>query len=228
MKFAEIRLRAARTDALAEFYAGRLGLRLIEHASQQLCLQAGRSTLTFVQGDVTAPYHFAFNISPDRFAEAKAWLGARCPLVRGEDGADAFHFADWQADALYCYDPAGNLVELIARHALPDRHTGPFDASALLNVSEIGVVTDDVRATALHACEALGAPIYRSQLNDAFVPVGDEEGLLIIVARGRRWFPDRVIAGQPAAIDIRLDGGALALATPIRLTPDVKITAASA
>jgi catechol 2,3-dioxygenase-like lactoylglutathione lyase family enzyme len=226
MKFAEIRLRAARTDALAEFYAGRLGVRLIEHTSQHVRLRVGRSVLTFVQGDADAQHHFAFNIPPDRFAEAKVWLSARCPLVRGEDGGDTFHFADWRADAVYFYDPAGNLVELIARHALPDRHDGPFDASALLGVSEIGVVTDDVRTTASRACQALGAPIYRSQLNDAFVPVGDEEGLLIIVARGRPWFPDRVQVAQPFAVDIALGGAPLA--ESIQLTSDVTITATAA
>jgi catechol 2,3-dioxygenase-like lactoylglutathione lyase family enzyme len=225
MKFAEIRLRATRTDVLAEFYAGRLGVRLIEHTSQHVCLRVGRSMLTFVQDDVQSQHHFAFNIPPDRFAEAKTWLSAHCPLVMGEDGEDAFHFADWQADAVYFYDPAGNLVELIARHTLPDRHDGPFDASALLGVSEIGVVTDDVRATASRACQTLGAPIYRSQLNEAFVPVGDEEGLLIIVARGRPWFPDRMIAGQPSCVDIVLDGAVTA--TPALLTPDVTITAAA-
>jgi catechol 2,3-dioxygenase-like lactoylglutathione lyase family enzyme len=226
MKLAEIRLRAARTDALAEFYAGRLGLRLIEQTSDCVRFNVGSSVLTFVKAAEPAQCHFAFNIPASQFEEAKVWLSACCPLVRGEDGEDTFHFADWQADAVYFFDPAGNLVELIARHTLPDRHVGPFDASALLGVSEIGVVSDDVRTTASRACEALGASIYRSQPNDAFVPVGDEEGLLIIVARGRPWFPDRVQVAQPFAVDIALGGAPLA--ESIQLTSDVTITAAAA
>jgi catechol 2,3-dioxygenase-like lactoylglutathione lyase family enzyme len=226
MKFAEVRLLASNIDALVEFYVHRLGLRLSERTSQYLRICAGQSSLLFVQDIAPAQYHFAFNVPFDQFAEAKLWFGARCPLVRDESGEAAFHFANWNADAVYFYDPSGNLVELIARQGLDVHcpHIGSFDGRALLSLSEIGVVTDDVRATAMLACNALSASPYRSELNDAFVPVGDEEGLLIVVARGRPWFPDRSLAAQPSPTKITL--ASVAFEVQIGLTPDVTVASA--
>jgi hypothetical protein len=152
------------------------------------------------------PQHFAFNIPEHRLEDAKAWLQARCELIPDEAGNDVIYSEDWNSHALYFYDPDGNIGELIARHTQPATHAGAFDSSALLCVSEVGIVTDDPSATASLACKRVNAQVYRSKLNDTFVPVGDEDGLFIIVKTGRLWYPNRVLPAQPAPITVAIAG----------------------
>jgi catechol-2,3-dioxygenase len=142
-------------------------------------------------------YHFAFNIPPQQFAEAKAWIAQRVPPLTDHTGADEFYFEAWNAHALYFSDPAGNIVELIARHTLASQSHQPFTEQSLLSVSEIGLVTDNVRDTVHLLRTRLGISSYQGTGNDEFTAVGDEAGLFIVVKRGRIWFPD---TNKPAAV----------------------------
>ena len=220
MKFAEVRLPANDIDALADFYAGRLNLPMLQRSAGEVHFQVGRSRLVFVKQPTHLPsppalsprervfsaQHFAFNIPEHRLEDAKAWLQARCDLIPDTAGNDVIYSADWNSHALYFYDPDGNIGELIARHTQPTAHAGAFDASALLRVSEVGIVTGDPRSAASLACERLNAQVYRTELNDAFVPVGDEDGMLIIVKTGRRWYPNRVLPAEAAPITVAIAG----------------------
>jgi catechol-2,3-dioxygenase len=183
--------------AQLHFYTQVLGLPLAHPAEpEQFTVQTGRSQLTFVQAreGENGRYHFAFNIPPNQFVEAKQWLTNHVPLIHDEQGADEFHFRSWNAHALYFFDPAGNVVELIARHDLPDHATTPFGPHSLLSISEIGLATDDVAATAELARTTLGLAPYRSGVSQDFTAVGDEHGLLIIVQQGRVWYPNTGVA----------------------------------
>jgi hypothetical protein len=168
-----------------------------------------------------APQHFAFNIPEHRFDDAKAWLQARCELIPDEAGNDVFYSQNWHSHGLYFYDADGNIGELIARHTQPTPHAGAFAASALLCVSEVGIVADDPATTARLACKRLNAQAYHIEFNDAFVPAGDEDGLLIIVNKGRLWFPDFKLQAQPVPITIAIAGAA-----PFNLTRDMRVTTA--
>lgn len=228
MKFAEVRLPASDVDAQAEFYGNRLGLPIIQRNDDEVHLQAGQSKLVFVKEPTLqplspeersfAPQHFAFNIPEHRLEDAEAWLQARCDLIPDNAGEVVIHSENWNADSLYFYDPDGNIGELIARHTQPAPHAGAFDSSALLCVSEVGISTHDPAATARLACEQLNASVYRTELNDTFVPVGDEDGLFIIVKTGRLWYPNRVLPARSAPITV-----AIGNATPFALTPSVQV-----
>jgi hypothetical protein len=82
----------------------------------------------------------------------------------------------------------------------------------------VGIVTEDPSATASLACNRLNAQVYRAALNDTFVPVGDEDGLLIIVKTGRLWFSDRRLPARPAPIEI-----VIARAPAFDLTSNAKV-----
>jgi catechol-2,3-dioxygenase len=231
MKFAEVRLPAKNIEALAEFYGSTLNLPILQRSDAEVHFQVGGSRLVFVRQSFPlpspnlslgerdfAPQHFAFNIPEHRLEDAKAWLQARCELISDEAGNDVTYHENWNAHSLYFYDHDGNIGELIARHTQPESHTGAFDASALLCISEVGIVTDDPSATARLACERLNAQVYRTKLNDTFVPVGNESGLFIIVKSSRRWYPNRVLPAQPAPISIGIAG-----APQFDLTPNVQV-----
>ena len=159
-----------------------------------------------------------------QFAEAKAWLAQRVPLHRDATGADEFAFTDWDAHAAYFFDPLGNIVEIIARHALPDAGVQPFTSAGLRCVSEIGLPVPNVRRAVTQTCEAAQADVYRGPGSDEFAAVGDEHGLMIVVRRGRPWFPDTGIAAfdVPQQILIALPGGSTRDIAPLLAAEGVK------
>ena len=180
-----------------DFYAHLLDRSPLISTAEWVSFQVGSSRLTFEQAPAVLPgsYHFAFNIPENQFEAAKTWTRRYVTLLTDETGADAFYSENWDAHYLYFYDPAGNIVELIARHTLSNASDAPFSGQSLLNISEIGIAAGDVAAQVAHIQACTGAAPYRWSGNPAFTPVGDEHGLFIVVQQGRIWFPD---TGLPA------------------------------
>jgi catechol 2,3-dioxygenase-like lactoylglutathione lyase family enzyme len=137
---------------------------------------------TFVAGE-TSPHHFAFHV-----ADLEPWKH-RLDLTKEHD------FSSWDgARAVYFGDPEGNVAELITRP----------DARPELTLAEVGLPVDDVPAAVEALRRALEIESYREE-SDAFAPLGDGDGLLIIVRVGRGWFPVDVPAGR-SPIEVTLAG----------------------
>lgn len=200
----ELRLMTNHLQEQLDFYHQLLGFPLLTADADEVVLQVGSSTLIFAAAaaPIPAPYHFAFNLPEGQFAEAKAWLAARAPLLADANGADEFDFSAWNAHAIYFADRDGNIGEFIARHGLPSPATRPFSAASLLSISEIGLAVDDV----LHFVERLQTrlhlPVYLQHPTATFTPMGDEHGLLIVVKDGRRWFPQERVAAHAAPLTV--------------------------
>lgn len=185
-----------------EFYATTLGLPLLASSSAAFTVRAGTTTLTFAQGDAAATYHVAFTIPRNKLAGAKGWLHGRAALLT-QNGADEFSSQLWNAQQCYFRDPAGSILEFIARHNLDNDAPGPFVTDDILGVSEVGLPVDDVPTTVAALTRDLGLPPYQEQ-GASFSPVGDDRGLFIVVRRGRSWFPtDLTAAVHPLAVTIR-------------------------
>lgn len=197
MKIGKLDLQTSDLAAQRHFYMEVLQLPTIA-SHEALFAQVGSSQLTFraSQDGREHAYHFAFNIPENRFDRAKEWIAQRLPLITSSTGEDSFHFDNWNAHACYFRDPAGNILEFIARHDLTNASDLPFDERSILYISEIGVATDDVKNT-VDLLQGMGIPIYDGEGSDTFTAVGDEHGLIIVVKRGRVWFPD---TGTPAGI----------------------------
>lgn len=179
-----------------------MGLEELSSGPDFVTLAAGETRWTLAQSTPAPPAvaHFAFNVPENLFAEAVAWLQERVSLLASADGSETlFNFASWNAHAVYFTDPDGNIAELIARHNLASSRREHF---AILGMSEIGLVTDDVPGTVAQ----LGLPLYQ-QGGPSFQPVGDEEGLLIVVQRNRPWYPDNRHTAQPVPFSVTLPGG---------------------
>jgi len=187
------------------FYTDTLGLPLLDERADRFSVRVGATRLTFVAAPgSSAVHHFAFNIPRDALPAAKAWLTTRVPLLT-QDDEDEFDFLSWRARAIYCRDPAGNILELIARQASPGAGTISFNAAQLLSVSEVGLPVGDVPATVAALGRDLALPPYQDG-GDTFAPVGDEEGLLIVVRAGRHWFPTADAAdATPIAVTLAGD-----------------------
>lgn len=202
-----VSLKAKRPDDLADFYAGTLGLTLESRGEGAVELRAGWTVLRFDRCDADGPdpvYHFAFNIPHNRLDEALAWMRERARVTRGDDGAEVHDFAEWDARAFYFHDPAGNVVEFIARRALDNSTDHAFTGADIGELSEIGIVSDDVNRTVDLAMDQFGVRPFVGRRFDEFTALGDAHGLLIVVAAGRRWLgSDRIAESFPVRITTR-------------------------
>ena len=182
--------------AMRTFYGKTLDLRLMDEKPDRFTVEAGESTITFVASeeavDGRAPfYHFAFNIPENKIVQALEWQKARTPMlaIPERNRADGFppevvNYPHWNAHSVFFLDPAGNVVEYIARHDLKNGDNNPFGWTDILYASEIGLIVDDVpgAANAIGSMTAL-AP-YKTG-DDNFTAMGDEYGLLLVMKRGR-------------------------------------------
>jgi hypothetical protein len=178
------------------FYGKTLDLGILEERHDRLTIGAGETRLTFVQSsenvDGRPPfYHFAFNIPENKIVQALEWQKARTPMlpIPERNRAAGFppevvDYSHWNAHSIFFLDPAGNVVEYIARHDLKNGDTSPFSWADILYASEIGLIADDVPAMAKKLADAAGVMPYRGA-SDQFTAMGDEYGLLLVMKRGR-------------------------------------------
>ncbi len=205
MNILELQLATQHPEPLAEFYEQVLGFRTTARAGGGFTLRAGRTRLAFVPGPGAPYYHFAFNIPSRQIAAAADWLKARTPLLT-DQGREIIDFSNWQAEAVYFEDPAGNIVELIARRdlRLPDVH--PFSAAAVHEVSEIGLPVPDVAAAVRQLTRQTGVPDFWGG-GDTFRALGDHHGLFIVVDRAEKtWYPTETPA-RSAPLRMRFETG---------------------
>lgn len=188
-----LRLKTHVLDEMREFYTKKLGFKLISATSDAFSVQAGLTKLEFSEAGKGAKpfYHFAFNIPENKIRQAYAWQAARTPImtIPARLQADGYpdgvvDFSHWNSHAIYFLDPAGNVVEYIARHDLQNPGPGSFSTKDILCASEIALIVDDVDATAAKVGAVAGVEQYRGG-DDQFRAMGDEHGLLLIMKRGR-------------------------------------------
>ncbi|MDQ0494365.1 VOC family protein [Paenibacillus brasilensis] len=191
LKLREVLLGTHSFEALKAFYGSLLDMEIVEESPLRLSFRVGESVLAFQESPHMKNefYHVAFMIPTNKFIEAKQWLINRgIPLV-SRSGEDEFFFEHWNATAMYFYDPDHNLVEFIAHHTLDNAAVEAFEPDSLLRISEIGLPVDNVpevsrKITEMFQLESWGGA------GQQFTPLGEVEGLFIVVDKQRPWFPD--------------------------------------
>lgn len=180
---------------MVQFYHELLGLPLLKETQQLCSFQAGASILTFEHSpkEKDGPfYHFAFNIPENKIQYAEEWQLKRSQLIQPpvrltDEGAskNIVHFRHWDAHSVFFYDPAGNVVEYIARHTLSNQSKGNFTVKDIQYISEIGLVVDDVAETYKTISDHFGLGQY-STSSSQFLAMGDEYGLLLLMGLGTK------------------------------------------
>lgn len=185
-------------QAQQDFYSNVLELP-VNLSAGKLEVQAGKTILVFTQAqsDFEGAYHFAFNIPENQFRAAKAWISNRIPLLYDETGKDEFDSENWNSHSVYFKDAAGNVLEFIARHNLKNGAEGEFDSAQILNISEIGLPSENVIAFSNDLCIKINLSVFKQESSAAFMPVGDDNGLFILPIRDRIWIPN---SGVPAKL----------------------------
>ncbi len=219
VRFQELLLRSTRLDEQQRFYGETLGLPVAAVGTDEVQVQVGGTLLRFqaetVAAGATAPfYHFAFNIPENKLPKAIEWIRPRVPLLRHQrTGQEVVDFTAINAHSIYFFDPAGHLVEFIARHNLKNGAVGRFTPKDLLYASEIGTVVPDVEVTVQGLRTHFGLKRFigsRTRLGDwakHFSAVGDEGGVFIVVSEHRTWLmTDLPAAVFPTEVTLRTAG----------------------
>ena len=204
MKILELEISSVDLPAQRDFYADILELP-VRLDSALLEVKAGRTVLRFTQApsEFVGAYHFAFNIPANQYQGAKQWITSRIPLLQDKTGQEDFESKSWDSTSLYFVDPAGNVLEFIARHTLKNSVEGDFNSSQILNVSEIGLPSEDVVGLADQICTKLGLSVFKQEPNETFTPVGDDNGLLILPIKDRIWMPDSGVPAKLLPVSVR-------------------------
>lgn len=205
MRLRHITLATAEPDSLRQFYAEALSLPVSDTA-EGFVVAVGRSALEFRAADQSDPcYHVAFSVPGDSADEAADWLDDRAGLL-AEAGRTQFRYEFLDATAVYATDPAGNVLELLARDGR-EGATDPFGPDSLLDVGEIGITTSDVPWAADRLDRAFGL---ESDPREEFAYVGGPAGAFVLAIPGREWFPtDR--GAEIAPLSVVAEGGTGAL-----------------
>ncbi len=190
LRIHSIKLLTKQLEQLKKFYIYDLGVPLVESSSNTLTLKVGTSDLIFEQADNAEKspfYHFAFDIPENKIEESITWLNSvGVTLNLFPDNSYQIYSTTWNATSIYFGDPAGNVVEIIARHTLDNANLTPFTCKNLLNISEIGLVVNDVISIKDLLSTNLLINGYKDN-KETFAAVGDEDGLFILSAYRRVW-----------------------------------------
>lgn len=196
MNILSINLQTRELEKSKQFYTEVLDLTLIESLEESFTVQAGETILTFEQTEKKVEvYHFAFNIPSNQLEHALVWAKEHLDLLTNYEGNLVTTFENWKSQSIYFTDNNGNLLEFIAREDIQVNVQGDFSPSQIINISEMGVVTEQpmVQAEKLIADYGLGY-FDKAEPTEQFLALGDDNGLLIMVTPNRNWFPTTTAA----------------------------------
>lgn len=209
MKIKEIELLSDNLIETEKFYTEVLGFNIVQKGKERIAFNAGETILTFIKCENQKPkYHFAFNIPNNKLEEAIHWISSKIKLIPVTENSIIADFDTWFAKAIYFFDNNGNILEFITRYHLDNASGEPFTTSSILYISEIGIVTDTPQKTALNFIENDHLSYFPKGIkNEKFAILGTDEGLFIIVATDRHWYPTDIPAEKHyVKIKISLDG----------------------
>lgn len=191
MEIKLLTLQTNKLEVMKEFYTQQLGFSLCGEGPNHFQVQVGKSLLEFTNDKVAGEpyYHFAFNIPSNQFQEAKEWLKGKTTLLL-EDGEDEADFSFWPAHACYFEDPAGNIVELIARYKQNPNSESSFSVKSILNISEIGLIVKDAPMVGeqfkeINIFDSDNDPVTNTSLN--FMQDNNNGVFIILTSVDRRW-----------------------------------------
>lgn len=192
MQIRNVRYETAAYETVREFYTELFGLPVVHEGPDRFAVAVGETTVEFVRtdGDDEPFYHFTWDIPENRFDDAKAWLRDRTDLLKTDDGETTVYFETLDFHSVYFRDPAGNLGEFAARHTRDTTVDGPFDASAFVRVSEVGMPVRDVTGVieTLESDTGIGPHPGIEAVNPVITPVGNDYGMFPLIREWKEWF----------------------------------------
>ncbi|WP_146251297.1 VOC family protein [Nocardia tenerifensis] len=207
MRIREVAVSTTDLDAAADFYRN-VPAFPVTAEPDLVTVEVGFSRLVLRRGErFEGVHHLAFGISPDDFEPARTWLRGRVELLE-VDGSDAIDGPPgWDSRSVYFRGPDGILLEFIARQADAAAPASTGDTPRPLSISEVGIGVPDVEQAVGELGKTFGLQPFTPRLA-SFTPVGDHEGLVILVDPERVWFPTRDDRPAHAPVRVRIDAPA--------------------
>lgn len=201
MRIKELVLYTSKLKEQSAFYSEVLELEMINKLAESASFKIGDSILTFISSRDATPYHYAINIPSNKKEEALEWLKNRVEVLKNNE-SEIQYFDYWDANAIYFYDKEDNIVELIARNSLNNTSNKPFDVCSLLEISEIGVATLNIKEDFRVLNNVTNIPIHSGNF-DRFMSIGNDNGLFILINKNlkKEWFPTK---DKPYSSDFRI------------------------
>ena len=204
MRITRLTLPSTDVDACLAFYRDVLQL-----PTTGTTIHVGWTDIDIVPGSTdTGAVHLAFNVPHQRFDAACSWLRERALLLRDPLGEERFHVGGvWDAESVYLAGPHDAVLELIGRRTLSFAApgSGEFRSGEIACLSEVGLPTDDVQKAVRQFVVSTGLMPF-GEVSDAFAPMGDHEGLLILVDRRRPWVPEQRRLPGARGIQVTIQG----------------------
>jgi len=183
MKIYEVWLKAYHLKEMKDFYTNQLEMDLISSDESYFSVMAGATKLIFEKVEKNPNYHLCFRTNLDYFNHIMKKLLPFNLFLSNEEGEISMH---WKGKQAYFKDPDGNILEMLER---PFIHQGdaPF---GWFDVSEVGMPVENVG----HFQEELNTYVKDafSEKSDTFAFYGDEEGVFVVVRKGRPWYPTEI------------------------------------
>jgi len=188
MKILSLKLFSANIIDQIEFYSRVLGAEILNQSKSSVTFKIGNTNLIFEESSLFHPYHFAINIPDDSESQALEFIKKHAKILNHE-GSEIIDYDNWNAKALYFYDADRNIVELISRYDLNYLKNDRFDKESLIEISEIGLATNNIEREFDLLNRTTGIGIYDGNF-DRFCAVGDQHGLFICINKELKgWFP---------------------------------------
>lgn len=188
MKIKELILFTNNLDRQIDFYTTILEFPIVNSTPESCSFKMGDSILTLKYKGKIVPCHYAINIPSFKEVEALYWLKERVDIL-SFDEKEIIDFSNWNAKAIYFYDLDKNIVEFIARKNLDYKSDLKFSTKSVLSISEIGLVSNQIRKTFQKLNEIASIEVYSGDF-DRFCAVGNDNGMFILVNNKlKKWFP---------------------------------------
>ena len=191
MQIKELSLQTSSLHRTRVFYNKTLELDILHETDEQISFKAGRTKLTFTQAKEGKPvYHFAFNITNNKFSDSFEWLNSKLDILPVSEEMLIAGYDSWNAQSFYFYDNNGSILEFIVRFDLQYYSNEAFSSDCIQEISEIGLVVDNVNEKAEELSEEHKVPFFSKgpRLHD-FIAMGDDYGLLLVCQNKRPWVP---------------------------------------
>ena len=188
MEISELKIFSANLDEQEDFYDRVLGFKCCRKSDAILKIFTKENVLIMEKSKSKTYYHFAFMISPKSLERAISYLENRSVELLPYRN-DKIIFFD-QGRAIYFYDRDGNIVEFIERPGLGYKSSLAFSIKNVLKLNEIGLPVENPLGVARQLMNEFNIePLNQNAFNDLFCWVGDHNGVIIVVKRGRNWLP---------------------------------------